>query len=230
MKQEHGLQFPTFGSDRINQASEPELQALVREVVRNNSVIWSLLKLAAAEKLPDAWIVSGAIYQNLWNAMLGLPQGHGIKDYDLVYFDGADLSWQAEDRIIKRIDSRSADLGVPVEVRNQARVHLWYPDRFGADYPKLQHATHSLDYYASKTHAVAVGLEAETENIKVHAPFGLRNIFDMLVVPNYALDNKKTHQDKAARLQSVWSPVTIIDWEDDEFLRHQRQDAGLFLR
>ena len=43
---------------------------------------------------------------------------------------------------------------VPVEVRNQARVHLWYPARFGNAYPKLTHTTQSLQYYASQTHAV----------------------------------------------------------------------------
>ena len=46
--------------------------------------------------LPDGWIVSGAIYNQVWNHLSERPLLHGIKDIDLFYFD-PDTSHEAED-------------------------------------------------------------------------------------------------------------------------------------
>ena len=62
-------------------------------------------------------------------------RGYGVNDYDVFYFD-ADLSWEAEDRVINALRRASDQLGVRIEVRSQARVHLWYPQS-GGPYPAL---------------------------------------------------------------------------------------------
>ena len=64
---------------------------------------------------------------------------HGIRDYDVFYFD-ADTSWSAENEVIERAAHLFADLNVSIEVRNQARVHLWYEEKFGLPYPPLKSA------------------------------------------------------------------------------------------
>src|SRR5580698_11275958 len=68
------------------------------------------------------------------------------------------------------------------------------------------HRTH-----ASATHAVGVRL-LQDDQLDVFAPFGLENIFAMVIRPNYALPNRETHQRKAARGKSVWPEVTIVPW------------------
>lgn len=40
----------------------------------------------------------------MWNVITGQPPEAGILDYDLVYFDASDLSWEAEDAVIRRGD------------------------------------------------------------------------------------------------------------------------------
>jgi hypothetical protein len=60
-----------------------------------------------------------------------------IKDYDVFYFDDEDLSWEAEDTVIQRSKVLFEDLDVAIEIKNQARVHLWYEQRFGCSYPRL---------------------------------------------------------------------------------------------
>jgi len=45
-------------------------------------------------------------------------------DYDIFYFDGSDLSPEAEQRVQARADCVLADLDIAVELKNQARVHL----------------------------------------------------------------------------------------------------------
>src|SRR3981081_2648272 len=74
--------------------------------------------------LPDAWIVSGCLVQTIWNVLTGRAVDYGIADYDVFYFD-PDTSWEAEDAVIRQLQGRFATSGVKVEVRNQARVHLW---------------------------------------------------------------------------------------------------------
>lgn len=53
-----------------------------------------------AMALPDWWIVSGAIYNQVWNHLTGRPDMTGVKDIDLFYFD-PDTSYEAEDTVIK---------------------------------------------------------------------------------------------------------------------------------
>ena len=77
--------------------------------------------------LPDAWIVSGCLVQTVWNVLTGRALDYGINDYDVFYFD-PDTSWEAEDAVIRRLHGAFGNLGVKVEARNQARVHLWYPE------------------------------------------------------------------------------------------------------
>jgi hypothetical protein len=81
-------------------------------------------------ELPDAWLVSGSVIQTVWNVLTGRAPDYGIKDYDIFYFD-ADTSREAEDANIRRLAAAVSDISVFVEVRNQARVHLWYPNKFG---------------------------------------------------------------------------------------------------
>ena len=74
--------------------------------------------------LSDWLLVSGAIYNNVWNVLTGRPSMHGVKDIDVTYFDDSDLSYEAEDRVIRQVADAFTDVITPIEVRNQARVHL----------------------------------------------------------------------------------------------------------
>ena len=161
-------------------------------IVRSDPLVHEALRRAARLDLPDWLLVSGALYNTVWNHLTGKPSGYGIKDIDLFYFDGTDLSYEAEDAEIRRSASVCADLAKPIEVRNQARVHLWYRERFAGSYPRLTSSAVALRYFASKTHAVGVGMDDGGE-LRLVAPFGLDDIFSFRVTPNPALDNRRTH-------------------------------------
>jgi hypothetical protein len=187
-------------------------RAALADILRADPVVWPAIELAARLDLPAWLVVSGAIYNTVWNALTGRPPGHGVKDIDLFYFDGTDLSWEAEDRVIRGAAGSFAGLRLPVEIRNQARVHLWYPARFGRPCPQFCSSAESLRYFASRTHAVGVRLKGDGA-IEVVAPFGLDDIFSMRIVPNYALDNRQTHEEKAARAKAMWPEVEVVAWD-----------------
>lgn len=181
------------------------------DIVLANQDLMSILTQLRDCELPDAWLTSGAVYGTVWNSLTGRPHRHGIKDYDLIYYDGADLSWNGEDVQVRRVARLMKPLRLPVELRNQARVHLWFKKRFGSNYPQLFNSKESLNYYASKTHSVAVRLI--NEEIDVTAPFGLENVFNMQIVPNPILNNQATYAEKAARAMKNWPEVVVQPWD-----------------
>jgi uncharacterized protein len=161
--------------------------------------------------LPDWWIVSGALYNTVWNHLTRKPSGYGIKDVDLFYFDGSDLSWEAEDVAIRKGAEVFADLSHPVEIRNQARVHLWFEDHFGQPREPLNSSAESIGHFAARTHAVGVRLDP-AGGMEVCAPFGLDDIFSLRMVPNRILDNRATYETKSARAQAMWPELAVEAW------------------
>lgn len=133
--------------------------------------------------LPDWRLVSGCIYQTAWNALTGRPPDYGLKDYDAVYFD-PDTSYEAEDVHIQRAAAAfEAPLGAMVEVRNQARVHLWFETKFGEPYAPLRRTDEALERFVCPAFAVGARLEADGR-ITLAAPFGLADLFAMRLRPN----------------------------------------------
>ncbi len=180
-------------------------------IIRADPELMRLLERLRAVGLPQWRLVAGCLYQTVWNVLTARPRGTGIKDYDVIYFDADDLSWEAEDAVIRRVAAAMRDCVGPVQVRNQARVHLWFADRFGCHYPRLRCADGSLRYYASIVHAVGVRLEPDGR-LDVAAPFGLDDIFAMRIRPNHALDNAGSHAGKAARAKAIWPQVVVEPW------------------
>ncbi|GEM_PF-328931 len=183
----------------------------LEEIVRSDPGLMDLLVRLREIGLPQWRLVAGCLYQTVWNVLTGRPRGTGIRDYDVIYFDPDDLSYEAEDRVIRRVaDTTSHGIG-PVEVRNQARVHLWFETRFLVPYRALSSADEALRRYASVVHAVGVRLD-DDGRLDVLAPFGLDDLFGMVIRPNRALDNAESHTRKAIRAQAIWPEVTVVPW------------------
>jgi hypothetical protein len=183
----------------------------LERIVRADAQLMQLLTVGRRVNLPQWRLVAGCVYQTVWNSLTGRPRGTGINDYDLIYFDDRELSKEAENAAEVEVRELLPDLPAPLEVRNQARVHLWFEDYFGIPYAPLSCAEEAIDRYASRTHAVGIRL-GEDGVLDVYAPFGLEDIFAMIMRPNYALPNKSTHDKKAGRARAIWPELKILDW------------------
>jgi hypothetical protein len=191
---------------------QPEEQCRQFEaIVRGDADLFRLLKAARELDLPQWRIVAGCLYQTVWNVLTNKPPRTGIKDYDLIYFDDTDLSWEAEDHVVRCVNECVSDLPAPVEARNQARVHLWFQQRFGANYTPLRCADEALTRYASVVHALGVRLETDGR-LDIIAPFGFDDLFDMVIRPNKAIENAASHAAKAERAKAIWSEVIVVPW------------------
>jgi hypothetical protein len=161
-----------------------DLERRLCAVIRRSDRLMHVLETARALALPDWLVFSGAIYQPVWNDLTGRPLDHGVRDYDLAYFDPSDISWDAEDRVIRRAAAAFAPpLREMVEVRNQARVHVWFEDHFGEAYAPLSCSAEALTRFAAPAFAVAARLEADG-SLSIEAPFGLDDLFAMRIAPN----------------------------------------------
>ena len=161
--------------------------------------------------LPDAWIVSGCLVQTVWNVETKRALDYGINDYDVFYFD-PDASWQAEDAVIRDLQRQLAKLEVKVEVRNQARVHLWYPGKHGLPYPALESSTQGIDRFLTKN--TQVGIRRTRDGHDVYAPNGFDDIAGMIVRPNPGPNFSAANYDaKARRWKLLWPEITVLPAE-----------------
>jgi len=185
-----------------------DLAARLAAILRQAPGLMRVLAVARDLALPDWLVFSGAVYQPVWNHLTGRPVEYGLKDYDLAYFDAADISWEAEDLIIARVAAAfEPPLRGMVEVRNQARVHLWFEARFGEAYSPLADTAEALARFVSPAFAVGAKLE-DDRRLTIVAPFGLEDLFAMRLRANPARPSPGFAR-AAAAVRQRWPEVVV---------------------
>ena len=184
------------------------LAARLEAIIRSSSPLMQVLRTCRDLNLPDWMIFSGAIYQRVLNHQTGRPIDFGIKDYDVGYFDAADLSYEAEDAVIRRVAAAfPSPLSELVEVRNQARVHLWFEARFGEAYTPLTSTAEALGRFVSPLFSVGARMEPDGR-LTILAPFGLEDLFAMRLRPNPVRPTAGFARTSAS-VAGRWPEVTI---------------------
>jgi hypothetical protein len=188
-------------------------EARFLDFVLANPTVGTVLERAATLGLAEWWLTAGVLFQSVWNALTERPPGTGIRDADFFYFD-PDISWAAEDTVIRHGADLFADLPIPVEIRNQARVHLWYADRFGASAaPPFRSAREPIATFAAV--CCCYGIRVDTDGRpEVCAPHGYDDLFALLVRPNAGHAPRHIYEAKAARWQENWPELRVLPWEE----------------
>src|SRR5690242_10124662 len=189
---------------------DEQLVAL-KSVLSRNDVLVEVLNRAASLGLPGWYLTAGSLFQTVWNVVTGRAATAGIKDYDLFYFESTDLSWDAEDRVIRTALPVFADLPAEVEIRNEARVHLWYRQKFGVTCPPHDSTEAAIDSFAATTCCLGVRLEPDGR-WRVYAPHGLSDVFNLVVRPNPVLAPREVYEAKAGRWRQEWPALTVLPW------------------
>lgn len=186
-----------------------DLKGRLETILRAAPSLMQVMGTARDLDLPDWLLFSGAIYQRVLNHATGRDSDYGIKDYDLGYFD-PDTSYDAEDVVIRRVAAAfEPPLRDMVEVRNQARVHLWFEGKFGEPYAPLTHSAQALERFTSATFAVGARLEHDGA-LTIMAPFGLEDLFALRLRPN-PIRRTNGFQRTALAAQQRWPELTIVD-------------------
>lgn len=189
-----------------------DLEARLVEIVRADPGLMHVLMTVRGLELPDWRVFSGAVYQSVWNAVTGREPGYGVRDYDLGYFD-PDVGWDAEDVVIKRVAAAFEEpFRSKVEVRNQARVPLWFPQHFGEPYPPIACTDEALERFVAPAFAVGVRLETDGA-ISVAAPLGLEDVFGLTLRPNPNRSVARDWSRVVERARARWPELTVIEPE-----------------
>ena len=180
--------------------------------LRNNPVVSELLDKWTKVEVPNCWIVAGTVVQSYWNAAHGFSPHHGISDVDIVYFDSNDVSEESEAHHAARISALFDDIPIRFDVKNEARVHLWYEKRFGYPIAPYSSAEAAIDTFP--TTAGAIGIRPVGDEIECYTSFGFDDLMGLIVRPNKRQITSSVYEKKISRWRPVWPMLKIIDWND----------------
>src|SRR4029077_1736826 len=112
----------------------------------------------------------------------------------------------------RRVRNLFQHLPIKLDVKNEARVHLWYEDRFGY---AIKPYSSSADAIATfPTTATAVGVRQVCGKLECCAPFGLDDLFSLVVRPNKRQITRAIYEAKVDRWRSIWPLLTFLPGEE----------------
>jgi len=183
---------------------------LLEQVVVLNQPLFDIISKSASIGLQDYYIGAGCVAQSVWNYQMGLELTSGISDIDFVYFDSSDLSVEAENSTIVKVESVLNPCSIKLDIKNQARVHLWYKNHFGYDIKPYESLENAINTWP--TTATSIGIRLEYNKLKVYAPFGLNDLFGMILRPNKAQITDEIYVRKVQKWSAKWPALTVIPW------------------
>jgi hypothetical protein len=198
----------------------------LEQILIQSEVITEILRPAPGLGMPNWYLGAGCIAQTVWNAQHGLDLDSNIRDCDLVYFDSSDTSYEAEDVYVRRARRLFEHVPVPVEIRNQARVHLWYQKHFGYKIRPYDSVEDAINSWPTTATSVAVRYEASGEFV-VYAPYGLNDLFGVIARPNKTQITKEIYLQKVERWQRIWHKLTVVPWDQLYRLLRRRTAPAL---
>jgi uncharacterized protein len=206
------------GSRRSDSHSLAQQRAFVGAVL-DNAFVGELLEGMRDSDLPQWYLSGGCLFQTVWNAEHGFAPSMGILDYDLFYFDGSDLSARSERRAGEALARTFAHLPVALEARNQARVHLWYEEEFGAPCRAFERCEDGIDGFLATCCCFGIRLAGEAR-LEVYAPHGFDDLFNLIVRPNPARIRRSgalsdVYRAKVQRWSHTWPRLKIVQWPRD---------------
>lgn len=194
-----------------NQDIYTQLSTL-EDIIMSSEIINTVLKGAKQLDIDNYYIGAGCITQTVWNYLSNYPLDYGIKDIDFVYFDELKLDFESENSVIMQVKQLYSDLGIEIDVKNQARVHLWYKDHFGYSIKPYTSIESAINTWPTTASAVGIRIEKNNE-FKVYAPFGLNDLFGKIVRANKAQITKQIYEKKVTSWLDRWSDLKVIPWE-----------------
>ena len=147
---------------------------------------------------PGACIAAGAIRELVWNTLTGKSTDAPSADLDVIYFDSTEASDCSEKYELRLT---TADPSKDWEVTNQAFVHRWLGRDSGREVSPFGCLLDGVRSWPEIATAVAVRIQPNDE-LEVLAPFGLGDLFDLVVRPNSQCANPNAYLER----------VTDKDW------------------
>lgn len=181
------------------------------QIIKSSKLMSELLISVQTLDLNEYYIGAGCMTQTVWNHKFGKPHAYGIKDIDIVYFDRDHMDSESENEMELKIKAKLEHLGIKIDVKNQASVHLWYHHKFGKEIQPYASLEAAIDSWP--TTATALGIRVDSnKGLKVYAPFGLEDLFNGIVRPNKKQITQNIYEAKASAWKEKWPELEITEW------------------
>lgn len=148
----------------------------LRSLLQTDEERMRVLRHVADMHLPDCWVGAGFVRSLVWDHVHGLKPSPPNSDVDVVWF-GPENATEDADRLFEAQLKHRAPT-ILWSVKNQGRMH-----KVNRDHPYLSTAEAMSRWPETAT---AVGVRLGTRGIEVVAPFGLEDLFDLIVRPTPA--------------------------------------------
>ena len=181
----------------------------LRALIRDCGWLMGVLAVVRDCGLPDAWVGAGVVRDLVWGELSGVGfKPDEVRDIDVVFFDPADLSRERDVEATELL--ASVQPGLPWQARNQAAVHLWYPQKFGGGpVPALRSIAEAVATWPETATTVAVRLE---EDVQICAPLGLADLLGGVWRRNPARASLAVSRARLARHRPAarWPGIRVI--------------------
>lgn len=189
-----------------------QLKKLI-SIVESNKQLMKVFDALDHIGLKNYYIGAGVVAQSVWNNLSGNQLDKGISDIDIVYFNDEQLEESDEQKLKSEIDNFLEEFPLWIDLKNQARVHTWYKEKFGyaiKPYNSLEDAINSWP-----TTATSLGLRREKSgDWTIYAPFGTTDIFEMKIKPNARQITEEIYMTKVNKWMKKWPKLSYEPWTE----------------
>jgi hypothetical protein len=179
--------------------------SLVADIIAQDPVGMEQLRAVRALALPDWCIAAGFVRNRVWDHLHGIVPPRPPADIDVLYFDAAGISKERELDHEARLQAMLP--GLPWQVRNQARMHVW------KDLPPHRDTADAMIYWLETVTAVGVRLEADG-SLTVIAPLGTDDLLCLQCRPTpFGRTRRDEYEARigSKRWRELWPKVRFLD-------------------
>ena len=185
----------------------------LEEILFKNETLKEVLKRLEKSNLKNYYVGAGCINQTVFNYLHGLRIDANINDYDIVYYD-EDTSYEKEDIVIKYVEELLSDLNIKLDVKNEARVHIWYNEKYNENRMPYTSVEDAVSRWG--TTITCIGVRLENNNLIVDAPYGLNDLFNMVIRPVKTDFTEADYIRKINKWKKNWPKLTIMPWKEED--------------
>lgn len=178
------------------------------ELIKSVPELMDTAQVCSDIRLPNYYVAGGAITQLIWNDLLSCKPLDKVKDFDIVYFDNTNArseQWY-ESTVVSKLSHRIA-----VDVKNQAKVHEWYPQKFGQVIPPYEKVEQGISSWLS---AFAIGFKLNKHGEpEIFSANGLEDAFNMKVRPNKIAMTETSYLKMTKSFKERWPSISVEPWD-----------------
>ena len=177
----------------------------IADIITRDPVAMIQLRAVRKLALPDWCIAAGFVRNRVWDHLHGIVPAREPVDIDVLYFDAGDLSKEREAEHERRLTVLLP--GLPWQVRNQARMHVW------KDLPPHRDTADAMIYWLETVTAVGVRLE-DDDQLTVVAPLGTDDLLGLRCRPTaFGRTRRDEYEARIAAKQwrEMWPRVRFLE-------------------